>query len=69
MIRRYAVPSLLMIIFCLLPILVEAQPCGAPPCPPPDPGEPVPIPFAWLLLAAGGALGVRTLRKKNDKRN
>lgn len=35
----------------------------------PGNGQPVPIPFAWLLVAAGGALGVRTLLKKNDKRN
>jgi len=48
----------------LLSSAVFAQPGGGGD---PGPGKPVPIPGAALLLAAGGALGLRALMKRGKK--
>jgi len=46
----------------------NAQPCGAPPLPPCDPGDPVPITGIELLIGAGALLGAKKIRDAKRKR-
>jgi hypothetical protein len=62
--KRKATTLFLTGILLLLCSVVFAQPGGGGD---PGPGKPVPIPGASLLLAAGGALGLRALLKRAKK--
>ncbi len=59
-----------VVAFFLLAMISWAQPCTTPPCPPPDPGEPVPFPYLWILILSGSLLGISGISKfKTNKKN
>ena len=48
----------LFVLLMVSPLINYAQPCGAFPLPPCDPGAPVPIPGILLIFLAGLTLGI-----------
>lgn len=59
----------LVLSFVLISAFVLAQPPGGGGGGDPGGGEPVPLPAIGILVAAGAALGVRTILRKRTKSN
>lgn len=60
---------ILVVAFLMSPFLLFAQPCPVPPCPPDDPGPPVPFEGLGILVAMGVWLGIRKLKGTKKEEN